>query len=200
MLVERHNIYWFAWSEGLIVTRVKSHISLEGVVKKQGPLKDYRNAKSGLLTQTMICRLIAHIYASHLHQFTYGSKLGASIAEKLNLFRLNAVHLFRSYPQNEKFPDKVSLLADSPMLFFNFCQPHSSCALNLHCLSCLVDYIKSQEQASMCQHRTVQAIGKKYQLLHTCLALKYAPSHTTQFQNKLFASWLIWERFHPHAS
>ncbi len=48
----------------------------------------------------LICRLITHAYCAQLQHLTNGSKLGAQIAEKQNLFAKKAVNMYRRYPHD----------------------------------------------------------------------------------------------------
>ena len=61
-----------------------------------------------LLSISNDCRLITHAYCAQLQHLTNGSKLGAQIAEKRNLFAKKAVNMYRRYPHH--IIGKVSLV------------------------------------------------------------------------------------------
>ena len=42
-------------------------------------------------------RLLAHHYCAHVTLLTVGTRIGASAAERLDLFRAQAIHTWRSY-------------------------------------------------------------------------------------------------------
>ena len=45
-----------------------------------------------------MCRLLANAYSVYVAHLTTGSRVGSAAAEKLNLFAINAVHSYQSYP------------------------------------------------------------------------------------------------------
>ena len=56
------------------------------------------------------CRLITHVYCTHLQHFTIGSKTGAVVAKKLDLFKRHAINFYRTYPYEDPIVGKVAPL------------------------------------------------------------------------------------------